>query len=59
MRARKRSMLPRKKQTTVTLDFEVMDFLQEQIKTKRFSSISHGVNYAVYKLMKEESKNNK
>ena len=51
--------MPRKKQTTVTLDFEVMDFLQEQIKTKRFSSISHGVNYAVYKLMKEESKNNK
>jgi Arc/MetJ-type ribon-helix-helix transcriptional regulator len=49
-------MLTKKKQTTVTLDAEVMDFLHEQIKVKRFSSISHGVNYAVYKLMKEESK---
>jgi Arc/MetJ-type ribon-helix-helix transcriptional regulator len=49
-------MLTKKKQTTVTLDAEVMNFLQEQIKVKRFSSISHGVNYAVYKLMKEESK---
>jgi Arc/MetJ-type ribon-helix-helix transcriptional regulator len=44
-----------KKQTTVTLDREVMDFLHEQIKTKRFSSISHGVNFAVYKLMREEN----
>jgi Arc/MetJ-type ribon-helix-helix transcriptional regulator len=50
-------MLSRKKQTTITLDTEVMNFLQEQIKIKRFSSISHGVNYAVYKLMCEESKN--
>ena len=47
-------MTSKKKQTTVTLDKEVMDFLQEQIKTKRFSSVSHGVNFAVYKLMKEE-----
>jgi Arc/MetJ-type ribon-helix-helix transcriptional regulator len=46
----------KKKQTTITLDVEVMDFLQEQIKIKRFSSINHGVNYAVYKLMREESK---
>jgi len=43
-----------KKQTTVTLDKEVMDFLHEQIKTKRFSSISHGINFADYKLMREE-----
>ena len=49
-------MFAKKKQTTVTLDAEVMDFLQAQIKIKRFSSISHGANYAVYKLMKEESK---
>ena len=47
-------MTSKKKQTSVTLDKEVMDFLQEQIKTKRFSSVSHGVNFAVYKLMKEE-----
>jgi Arc/MetJ-type ribon-helix-helix transcriptional regulator len=49
-------MFAKKKQTTVTLDAEVMDFLQSQIKVKRFSSISNGVNYAVYHLMKEESK---
>ena len=47
-------MLSKKKQTTVTLDKEVMDFLHEQIKNKRFSSISHGINYSVFKLMKEE-----
>ena len=50
-------MFPKKKQTTITLDAEVMAFLQEQIKTKRFSSISHGINYAVYRLMTEENKN--
>lgn len=49
-------MFGKKKQTTVTLDAEVMGFLQDQIKVKRFSSISHGVNYAVFILMKEESK---
>lgn len=48
--------MPAKKQTTVTLDKEVMEFLHEQIETKRFSSISHGINFAVYKLLKEESK---
>jgi Arc/MetJ-type ribon-helix-helix transcriptional regulator len=52
-------MPAKKKQTTVTLDKEVMDFLQEQIKTKRFSSVSHGINFALYKLMKEEEKKHK
>ncbi len=50
------SMSGKKKQTTVTLDDEVLNFLQQQIKEKRFSSVSHGVNYAVYRLMKEENK---
>jgi Arc/MetJ-type ribon-helix-helix transcriptional regulator len=36
-----------------------MDFLQEQIKIKRFSSVSHGINFALYKLMKEEEKEHK
>jgi Arc/MetJ-type ribon-helix-helix transcriptional regulator len=49
-------MPAKKKQTTVTLDREVMAFLQEQIKNKRFSSVSHGINFALYKLMKEEEK---
>jgi Arc/MetJ-type ribon-helix-helix transcriptional regulator len=52
-------MLGKKKQTTVTLDDETLAFLQAQIREKRFSSISHGVNYAVYKLMKEENKTKK
>jgi Arc/MetJ-type ribon-helix-helix transcriptional regulator len=49
-------MSGKKKQTTVTLDDEVLTFLQQQIKEKRFSSVSHGVNYALYKLMKEEGR---
>jgi Arc/MetJ-type ribon-helix-helix transcriptional regulator len=49
-------MPSKKKQTTVTLDTEVMDFLHKQIKNKRFSSISHGINYAVFKLMEDEAK---
>ena len=52
-------MPTKKKQTTVTLDREVMAFLQEQIKNKRFSSVSHGINFALYKLMKEEEKKHK
>ena len=50
------SMSGKKKQPTVTLDDEVRNYLQQQIKEKRFSSVSHGVNYAVYRLMKEENK---
>jgi Arc/MetJ-type ribon-helix-helix transcriptional regulator len=49
-------MSGKKKQTTVTLDDEVLNFLQQQIKEKRVSSVSHGVNFAVYKLKKEENK---
>ena len=42
--------MPNKKQTTVTLDEDVMEFLKEQIEVRRFSSFSHGINYAVHML---------
>jgi Arc/MetJ-type ribon-helix-helix transcriptional regulator len=45
-----------KKQTSVTLNRELVDWVNEKIvKDKRFSSMSHAVNYALQKLMEEES----
>jgi Arc/MetJ-type ribon-helix-helix transcriptional regulator len=48
--------MPRVKKT-VTLPKDVIEWLEKQIEERRFSNLSHGIEYAVYQLMrKEESK---
>jgi len=42
--------------TSVTLDDEILKWVDEQIKKKKFASRSHAVQYCLYKIMKEESK---
>lgn len=39
---------------TVTLPKDVVDWLEREIEERRFSNISHGIEYAVYQLMKKE-----
>jgi len=39
----------RKIHTTVTIDKELMDWIQNQIRRKRFRSISHAVEYCLLK----------
>jgi Arc/MetJ-type ribon-helix-helix transcriptional regulator len=39
---------------TVTLPKDVIEWLEKQIQERRFSNISHGIEYAVYQLMKKE-----
>lgn len=39
---------------TVTLPKDVVEWLEAQIQERRFSNISHGIEYAVYQLMKKE-----
>jgi len=46
----------RKRYTTVSIDAQIMDWLEGEIREKRFSSISHAVEYSLYLLMKKEKK---
>jgi Arc/MetJ-type ribon-helix-helix transcriptional regulator len=39
---------------TVTLPKDVIDWLEYEIEERRFSNISHGIEYALYQLMKKE-----
>jgi Arc/MetJ-type ribon-helix-helix transcriptional regulator len=39
---------------TVTLPKDVVEWLESQIRERRFRDISHGLEYAVYQLMKKE-----
>jgi Arc/MetJ-type ribon-helix-helix transcriptional regulator len=39
---------------TVTLPKDVVEWLEQQIEERRFSNVSHGLEYAVYQLMKKE-----
>ena len=41
---------------TITLSKDVVDWLEKEIKERRFSSLSHGIEFAVYQLMKKEKK---
>jgi Arc/MetJ-type ribon-helix-helix transcriptional regulator len=47
--------MPRVKKT-VTLPKDVIEWLEKQIEERRFSNLSHGIEYAVYQLMKKEKK---
>ena len=39
---------------TITLPKDIIDWLEQEIKERRFSSISHGIEFAIYQLMKKE-----
>jgi len=41
---------------SVTISKELMDWIQEQIKKKRFKDVSHAIEYALYILMEESKK---
>jgi len=39
---------------TVTIDTDLLAWVKKQIQDKRFASISHAIEYALNKIMKEE-----
>ncbi len=41
--------------TSVTLSDEVVKWIDEQIKKRRFASRSHAIEYSVYQAMKKKS----
>ncbi len=43
-----------KRQVTVNLDEETIAWIDEKIKDKKFATRSHGLEYAIDHLMKEE-----
>jgi Arc/MetJ-type ribon-helix-helix transcriptional regulator len=43
-----------KKQVTVNLDEEILEWIEVKIKEKQFATRSHGIEYALSHLMKEE-----
>lgn len=43
-----------KKQVTVNLDEEILEWIEEKIKEKKFATRSHGLEYAIMHLIKEE-----
>jgi len=38
---------------TVTIDKELLDWLEEMVNCREFGSVSHGIEKALYKLKKE------
>lgn len=43
-----------KAQITVSMDMELLTWIDSQVKDKRFANRSHGLEYAVNHLMKED-----
>ena len=43
-----------KRQVTVNLDEEILEWIEEKIKEKQFATRSHGLEYAINHLMREE-----
>ena len=41
---------------SVTISKELMDWIQEQIKQKRFKDVSHAIEYSLYRVMEETKK---
>jgi Arc/MetJ-type ribon-helix-helix transcriptional regulator len=41
---------------SVTISKELMDWIQLEIKRKRFKDVSHAIEYALYCLMEESKK---
>jgi len=49
-----KNAMPRKKRT-ITLPQDVLDWIDKEIKEKRrFGSLSHAIEYCVYKVMREK-----
>ncbi len=46
-----------KKRLTITVDPEIMAWVERRVKNKIFASISHGFEYAIHHLIEEEKKN--
>jgi len=38
----------------VSIDENILKWIEKQIEEKRFASISHAIEYALFKLIKEE-----
>jgi len=43
-----------KRKTSVSLDEEILKWIEQKIKEKRFASVSHAVEYAFEQLKKQE-----
>jgi Arc/MetJ-type ribon-helix-helix transcriptional regulator len=41
---------------SVTISKELMEWIQQEIKRKRFKDVSHAIEYALYQLMEESKK---
>jgi Arc/MetJ-type ribon-helix-helix transcriptional regulator len=41
---------------SVTISKELMEWIQEEIKRKRFKDVSHAIEYSLYKVMEESKK---
>jgi len=50
-----KSEMTRKKRT-VTLPDDVLEWIDKQIKVRRFSSLSHALEYCVYQQIQREKK---
>ena len=48
--------MSKKIRRSVSLSREVLDWIDKQIKERRFNNVSHALEYAIYHLMKEEEK---
>ena len=44
----------RKKKTSVSMDLELLRWIERKIQEKKFSSVSHAVEYALQELRKRE-----
>jgi hypothetical protein len=47
-------LMVRKIRTSIALDKEQLEWIQQMVKRKRFASISHGVEFAVERLREED-----
>jgi Arc/MetJ-type ribon-helix-helix transcriptional regulator len=45
-----------KKSISVTIDENLIKWIEEGIKTKRFASVSHGIEFSISELKKRETK---
>lgn len=39
---------------SVTISKEILEWINEQIRNKRFNNVSHALEYCAYKIMKQE-----
>ena len=48
-------VLMSKKKTSISLDEDLLKWINGKIREKRFASVTHAIEYALEKLRKEES----